>query len=212
MSYWIFKLSKQEQYLDDLGKTYVYDNRHSIRVSAGDYFVYLDKRGGSYDFTGHGVVTNVLTSSTSASNPQHARIDRVYTAVLGDFVKYFWPLDLGSASVKGRKNRSALGISNVNKLGWSRSIAQLNPTMYEEIIELAYRGHCIAVTPTDSPDYGIPDAWSYVRRRDRLEGFKEAVLRRQEYSCAICGTTIEEVLDVAHISSYATDVSMAEGY
>ena len=36
MSYWIFKLSKQEQYPDDLGKTYVYDNRHSIRVSAGD--------------------------------------------------------------------------------------------------------------------------------------------------------------------------------
>ena len=206
MSYWIFKLSKQEQYPDDLGKTYVYDNRHSIRVSAGDYFVYLDKRGGSYGFSGHGVVTNVLASSTSTSNPHHARIDRVYTAVLGDFVKYFSPLDIGSASAGGRKNRSALGISDVNKLGWSRSIAQVNPTMYEQIIELAYRRHCIAVTLADSPDYEIPDAWSYVKRRDRLEGFREAVLRRQENTCAICGTTIEEVLDVAHISGYATDV------
>ena len=151
-------------------------------------------------------MTNVLTSSTDTSSLRHTRIDRVYTAVLGDFVQYIRRLDIRSASVQGRKNRSALGISDVNRLGWSRSIAQLNPTMYEQIVELAYRRHCIALTPTDSADYGIPDTWSYVRRRDRLEGFKETVLRRQEYACAICGTTVEEVLDVAHISSYATDV------
>ena len=37
MTYWIFKLSNQESYPDDFGRTYVYDNRHSVRVTANDF-------------------------------------------------------------------------------------------------------------------------------------------------------------------------------
>ncbi len=59
LRHWIFKLSQQEQYADDFGRTYAYDSRHSTRVLAGDYFLYLDKRGGGYGFTGHGTVTQV---------------------------------------------------------------------------------------------------------------------------------------------------------
>ena len=56
-------------------------------------------------------------------------------------------------------------------------------------------------------NYAIPDAWSLIRARHSLEQFREAVLRRQDYRCAICGTTLREVLEVAHISSYATDIT-----
>ncbi len=206
MTHWIFKLSEQEHYPDDPGRTYVYDNRHSIRVSVDDYFVYLDKRGGRYGFTGHGIVTNVLTSSNDTAKLQRIRIDRVYTAVLGDFIEYIKPLDIRPTSVEGRKNRSALGISDVNKLGWSRSVAQLNPGVYEQIVELAYRRRCIAIVPPDSLDYVVPDTWSYVKRRHSVERFKQTVLLRQGFACAICGTTLREVLDVAHISRYSTDV------
>ena len=62
MTFWIFKQSEQEQYADEPGQTYVYDNRHSVRVKPGDSFVYLDKRGGGYGFTGHGTVIQVLNS------------------------------------------------------------------------------------------------------------------------------------------------------
>ena len=36
MTFWIFKQSAQEQYPDEPGQRYVYDNRHSVRVNAGD--------------------------------------------------------------------------------------------------------------------------------------------------------------------------------
>ena len=44
MTCWHFKQSGQEQYAGQLGQTYVYDNRHSVRVTAGDSLVYLRKR------------------------------------------------------------------------------------------------------------------------------------------------------------------------
>ena len=94
----------------------------------------------------------------------------------------------------------------MNKLGWSRSIAQVSPDMFTSIIELAYRRHCIAIAPPDAPDYSVPDAWSFVKRRHSVERFKQTVLLRQGFACAICGTTLREVLDVAHISRYSTDV------
>ena len=206
MSYWIFKLSKQEQYPDDLGKTYVYDNRHSIRVSAGDYFVYPDKRGGGYGFTGHGTVTQVLTKAPGSSDLGQPNISRIYTAKLGDSVQYARSLDIRPARVEGKRNRASLGITDVNKLGWSRSIAQISPDMYSSIVELAYRRHCIAIVPPDAQDYAVPDAWSLVRQRHSVERFKETVLLRQGFACAICGTMLREVLDVAHISKYSTDV------
>lgn len=184
----------------------MYDNRHSVQVTKNDSFVYLDKRNGGYGFSGHGVVENILIRSPKPSESQSPRISRIYTAELTDYVQYVRTLDIRPASVKGKRNRSRLGITDVNKLGWSRSVAQISEVMYRQIVDLAYRQKCIANIPEDSPDYEVPDAWSFVRRRHNLEWFRETVLRRQNYTCAICGTTLKEVLDVAHISQYSTDV------
>ena len=206
MTLWIFKQSEQEQYPDESGRTYVYDNRHSVRVAAGDSFVYLDKRTRGYGFTGHGTVTRVLMKASGSSGADQSKISRIYTAELGDFVQYARPLDIRPASVEGKRNRASLGITDVNKLGWSRSIAQISPDMYSSIVELAYRRHCITIAPPDAQEYAVPDAWSFVRRRHSVERFKETVLVRQGFACAICGTALREVLDVAHISRYSTDV------
>ena len=206
MTFWIFKQSEQEQYPDEPGQRYVYDNRHSVRVTAGDSFVYLDKSSGDYGFTGHGTVTRVLMKATGPAEPGQPMISRIYTAQLGDFVQYARSLDIRPASVEGKRNRASLGITDVNKLGWSRSIAQIGPNMFASIVELAYQRDCIAIVPPDAPDYAVPDAWSFVRRRHSVERFKETVLLRQGFTCAICGTTLREVLDVAHISRYSTDV------
>ena len=206
MTCWIFKLSEQEQYADQQGQTYVYDNRHSVRVAAGDSFVYLDKRSGGYGFSGHGTVTQVLVEKTEAGELGQPRLSRVFTAELGDFVKYIRPLDIRPASAEGKRNRASLGITDVNKLGWSRSIAQVNPYIYVSIVDLAYRRSCIEIAPLDTQDFTVPDVWSHVRRRHSLETFRRTVLLRQGFACAICGTTLREVLDVAHISRYSTDV------
>ena len=206
MTCWIFKQSEQEQYPDQPGQTYVYDNRHSVRVTAGDSFVYLDKRGGGYGFTGHGIVTQVLTTTQVTAELGESKVSRIYTAELGDFVQYVRSVDIRATSVAGKRNRASLGITDVNKLGWSRSIAPISPDMYGSIVELAYRRHCIAIVPPDAAEYAVPDAWSFVRRRHSVERFKETVLLRQGLACAICGTTLREVLDVAHISRYSTDI------
>ena len=206
MKCWIFKQSKQEQYPDQPGRTYVYDNRHSVRVTTGDSFVYLDKRGGGYGFTGHGIVTQVRTRNPGTAELGQPRIGRIFTAELGDVIQYTRPLDIRATSVAGKRNRASLGITDVNKLGWSRSIAQISLDMFASIVELAYRRHCVAIGPLDAADYAVPDAWSFVRRRHSVERFKETVLLRQGFACAICGTTLREVLDVAHISRYSTDV------
>ena len=146
MTFWVFKQSEQEQYPDEPGRTYVYDNRHSVRVAVGDSFVYLDKRFGGYGFTGHGTVTKVLMRTAEVADLSQSRINRIYTAEFGDFVQYVRSLDIRPARTEGRKNRAALGITDVNELGWSRSIAQISPDMYTSIVDLAYRRHCIALS------------------------------------------------------------------
>ena len=206
MTYWIFKLSEQEQYNDEHGQTYVYDNSHSVRVAAGDTFIYLDKRFGDYGFTGHGTVIKVQVREAKVTGLSQSKIKCIYTAELGDFVQYNRSLDIHPTRIEGRQNRAALGITDVNKLGWSRSIAQISPDMYKSIIDLSYRRHCIALAPIDGEDYAVPDTWSVVKSRYRVEQFKAAVLLRQGFACAICGTTLREVLDVAHISRYSTDI------
>ena len=50
--------------------------------------------------------------------------------------------------------------------------------------------------PTAGPTSGVAT---------ELEHFKREVLRRQNYTCAVCGTHVRELLDVAHISEYSTD-------
>ena len=45
MSSWLPKMADQAQYADKPGHTYIFDNTHSVRLAAGDTFVYLDKQG-----------------------------------------------------------------------------------------------------------------------------------------------------------------------
>ena len=206
MTFWIFKQSEQEQYPDEPGRTYVYDNRHSVRVAVGDSFVYLDKRFGGYGFAGHGTVTKVLMRTIEVADSSQPKVNSIYTAELGDFVEYVRSLDIAPARTEGKRNRAALGITDVNKLGWSRSIAQISPDMFTSIVDLAYRRHCIALAPINDEEHAVPDAWSFVRRRHSVERFRQVVLFRQGSACAICGTTLREVLDVAHISRYSTDM------
>ena len=148
----------------------------------------------------------VLTRAPNPAQVGQQKISCIYTAELGDFVQYRRTLDIRSVTIEGKKHRALLGIVDANKLGWSRSIAQINSDMFASIVELAYRRRCISITPPDTSDYAVFDRWSYVRRRHSLERFKEAVLLRQDFACAICGTTLKEVLDVAHISRYSTDI------
>ena len=141
MTFWIFKQSEQEQYADEPGQTYVYDNRHSVRVTDGDSFVYLDKRDRGYGFTGHGTVTQVLITTAETPEQGQSRVSHIYTAKLGDFVQYTRSLDIRPFSVEGKRNRRSLGITDVNKLGWSRSIAQVSPDMFDSLVKSHGRGY-----------------------------------------------------------------------
>ena len=81
MTFWIFKKSQLGQYPDERGRTYIYDNRHSVRVAVGDSVVYLDKRLGGYGFTGHGTVMQVhMKASRGTDQP---KINRIYTSETG---------------------------------------------------------------------------------------------------------------------------------
>ena len=45
VAFWCLKIAEQQQYPEREGETYVFDNRHSTRVAAGDRFVYEAKVG-----------------------------------------------------------------------------------------------------------------------------------------------------------------------
>ena len=205
MAHWIFKLSDQEVYPDEIGVKYVYDNRHSIHVATRDSFLYLDKRGGRYSFNGHGDIVGVSSRKPTPQESVTPKVRRIYSAQLGEYVRYSSPLDIRSNSIQGKLNRSKLGIIDVNRLGWSGSIASIPQTRFEEILDLAYAESVVSLDLLELDDYEVPDTYSLVKRRHSLESFKAKVLGRQNHTCAICGTTMKEVLDVAHISSYAGD-------
>ncbi len=99
MVHWIFKVSNQELYPDEQGKRYVYDNIHSVQVTAGDCFIYLDKRGGLYAFTGHGTVQSITSKSPSSVELRRLRVNRGFTANLGDLIQYSQPV---AATISGR--------------------------------------------------------------------------------------------------------------
>ncbi|MYA51105.1 MAG: HNH endonuclease [Chloroflexi bacterium] len=206
MAYWMFKQSDTPIYPEGPGHTYVYDNMHSVRVEQGDLFIYLSKKSGGYAFTGHGIVEDLQWRQPTEQESEVRAISRIYTAIIGDYIEYSSPFDIRTTSKQGKRNRLALGIVDVNQLGWSRSVASLNEELYERILTLAYRQNSIPITPPQPAEYEILDAWSFVKRRHGLERFKETVLSRQGYQCAICGTRMREVLDVAHLSGYANDV------
>ena len=207
MTNWLFKIGDQTKYADRIGRRHIYDNTHSTRVAVGDSFMYLDKRGGAYSFIGHGRVAGLPTRPPTAAETRNVRVRTMYEAELADYVRYATPLDIRPHTVEGRRNRMRLRIPNVNALGWSTSIARLAGRLFEEIIDLAYAGEHAQVDDPPASDHSIPDAWSYVRRRHRLEQFRRAVLRRQNHTCAICGTRVAKLLDAAHVSDYSTDTA-----
>ena len=205
MTAWMFKLADQTTYADLLGRLYVFDNTHSRKVAAGDSFAYLDKRGGSYSFIGHGHIARIRDRRPAPRERRNARVTSIYEAELSDFVDYVKPLDIRTRTRQGRRNRARLGIANVNRLGLSRSVAKLPGRLFQDIVDLAYEGEFVKPDDPLPGEFSVPDSWSYVRRRDRLEQFRRTVLQRQNYTCAICGTAIRDLLDVAHISGYSTD-------
>lgn len=134
MSCWIFKVSDQRLYADIEGVQYEYDNRHSIRVRAGDRFVYLDKRAGEYRFTGAGTVARVEERSPTDEERRRGKVRAVFTAVLGDVSWFEPPIDI-SRSKTGQRNRGVIGVSDdVNVMGWSISMPAITPEQYDAIL------------------------------------------------------------------------------
>jgi hypothetical protein len=205
MAFWIFKTAQQELYDDVPGVKYVFDNTHSTRVRKGDQFLYLDKSR-YYSFTAAGVVRQVTTRKpTRGESARGITIRMIYTAHLDQVVWFQPPLTISAATREGRSNRAGLGITDVNRLGWSQSIASIGEEMYTAIISL-----CIPFEPTPSigtdGDFAIPDTWGKARVRRKLHRFASIVFARSEYACVVCGSTIRSLLDAAHLSPYAVDV------
>ena len=205
MDYWIFKQSDQSRYPDIPGSTYVYNNTHSRHVCVGDAFVYLDKRGVRYAFNGHGMIQNITRTVLKESDRQ-TQVDTTFSASLCDYIEYSTPLDMRYDTATGKRHRATLGVPDFNKQGWSISVARVDRSMFDRIIDLAYE-KCITLETNEGFGYEISSDSSYVKRRHRQEGFRDAVFRRQGYICAICGTTLKAVLDIAHISEWARDIS-----
>ena len=147
MAYWIFKTAEQELYPDIPGDKYVYDNTHSIRVCAGDNFLYLDKRS-RYSFTAAGVINRLSSRTPTAKEKQRtAKVTKVFTAHLSDVIWFETPLSISPTVKEGKKNRALLGIQDANLLGWSQSMPALSEAIFQKILDLAD-----IKTPAASPD------------------------------------------------------------
>lgn len=204
MAFWIFKVAEQDYYPDTLGKRYVYDNTHSVRVKPGDTFIYLDKTR-KYSFTGTGIIKRLLMRDPSwkeAARTEKVRV--VYTAHLSDVVWFTEPLTISPSSKQGRRNRALLGILDANLLGWSQSIPALNEEMYKSIMGLAELNRLIPAVSSD--DYSVPDKWSHTKSRPVMKGFTEPVLDRSNRMCVVCGSSLPGIVEAAHLIPYATDV------
>lgn len=202
MTYWIFKLAQQDIYHEKPGETYSYDNTHSIRVRPLDVFVYLDKREGSYSFSGTGCIRRITKRTpTVKERARDVRIRTVLTAYITDMIWFRKPLSISPTSKEGRKNRSRLGLQNA--LAWGGSISDIGGIMYANIIDLAREQKLIAVTQEDE-DYSVPDSEgpAQIRKTGR---FSDTVLDRHNSTCAVCGTRFKAVLLAAHLSPYSTD-------
>ena len=204
MAYWSFKQSEQDRYRDQVGRIYIYTNLHSQKVASGDEFVCLSKMKGQYAFSGHGAIEAVKRRKPRQSEQTSPGVKIIYTAVLCDYVEYSPPIDVRKRTHAGKQNRETLGISDFNKAGFSPSVASLARPMFERIVNFAYTTS-VEIPSDDAWEHEVSDKWTSVKRRDRQEKFRQAVIRRQGHRCAICGTTLKEVLEVAHISSYARD-------
>jgi len=217
MGYWLFKISDQKQYPDEYGKKYVYDNTHSRKVKKGDEFIYLDKRKG-HKLTGAGKIERLTSRNPEDSEKRTDRVKTIYTAHFTDFIEFDPPLDLSNTK-KGKENRRRLGAPE-KFLAWGISIISISREQFTVFINAALENSKIIPsndikslgTPIEKNTLEIPqeewkieDSYSIVRRRARLEIFRRIVLERHKYRCVVCGTTLKEVLEAAHIRRYAED-------
>lgn len=207
MNYWIFKVSSQSPYPDTPGRQYLYDNTHSARVRGGDEFLYLEKARTKYGLTGAGRVSKVTGKKVRQDEQRSARVRWVHTAHLVDVVWFSKPFDLSPQTKGGRRNRVAVGLpKDLNRIGWSISMPRIERDFFVCLLDAALQGGTLNHQQsgyTEDPNWRIDDSWSLVRRRHQLQKFRETVLKRHNHTCAVCGTRMKSVIEVAHVRSYA---------
>jgi hypothetical protein len=208
MANWIFKIAKQELYRDVLGEKYVYDNTHSVRVKDGDVFLYLDKSIG-YAFSATGIVRRLSKRKPTQQEAQRTRTQKirtVFTAHLSDIIWFKRPISISPTTKAGKRNRAMLGIVDANVLGWSQSIPSLGEPMYQAILNLAESNALIPLAKKeDVEEFFVSDAWGNTKKRKAMTRFSDAVMRRSDSTCIVCGTKQSGVVDAAHLSPYAFD-------
>lgn len=205
MNFWIFKLSSQALYPDEVGKKYVYYNTHSTRVKAGDQFIYLDKRR-KYSFTAAGLVKKVSRREPTTDEKRDSeRATSVFTAHLDKVEWIDPPLSILPSSKEGIKNRSLLGIEDVNLLGWSHSMPRLDSDIFQQILNLSRINISSEKLDNKNNDFRIDDSYGKAKIRGKLRGFRDSVLASCKNQCVVCGTKLRPLLDAAHLSPYATD-------
>lgn len=210
MNYWIFKVADQSRYADARGRRYEYDNVHSVKVRAGDEFLYLEKTAAGYGLTGAGRVTSVTKRQAEPQDGRSGRVVTIFTAHLDDVVWFSERFDLSARTRTGRRNRDAAGLpGDLNRLGWSISMPRIDRELFCGLLDAALRQ---SLPRREQSEDGqaqchVDDSWSLVRKRCRMQAFRNAVLTRHNYACVVCGTQLRSVLDAAHIRSYAADPS-----
>jgi hypothetical protein len=94
---------------------------------------------------------------------------------------------------------------DLNTIGWSLSMARIERDLFMALLDAALVvGEKVQMWPKEV-DWRIEDSWSLVRTRSRLRSFRDVVLHRHRFTCAMCGTRRRSVLEVAHIRRYAAD-------
>jgi hypothetical protein len=206
-NFWIFKVSDQDRYPDKYGEEYVFDDDlpNSTKVTKDDEFLYLDKRGRNYQFTGAGTVKDVITSPPDEKSKRTDNVTRIFTALLDIETWFVPPFDFSPRTLGGRSNRDLLGIIDVNKMGWSISIPSLKKNLFARIIDVAVESSSNDIIFTSSEEYIVEDTYSVVRTRKRMGNFRKLILKRHNYQCLVCGTAFIPALEAAHIRSYSED-------
>jgi hypothetical protein len=142
---WVFKIVEKPKYPDQHGRTYVYDNTHSVRVKAGDHFVYLKKsHRNDLEFTAEGAIERVDTRE-AGDGEKRGKATRIFTAWLTDVKEFATPVVI-SPRKAGDENREIIGFSrNLNDDGLSRSICRVQKAQFDRIVSLA--GGALKVRP-----------------------------------------------------------------
>lgn len=204
MNCWIFKVSDLGQYADAPGEQYVFDNTHSVRVRAGDEFLYLEKAGATYGLTGAGRVDKVVRRAPYPEERHNDRVTSVFTAHLSDLAWFSRIFSLSSRTKAGRINRRQIQLpDDLNAIGWSISMPRLERDLFVRLLDAAMEAGPPTQTEAEIADWRVEDSWSLVRQRRRLQRFRAQVLNRHNHTCLICGTGLRCVLEVAHLRSYA---------